>query len=267
MFHLFSELYRNKKLLISLTKREIAMKYKGSIGGSAWAILMPLCMIIIYTFVFSNIFKAKWGTNGYDAPKSEFALILFVGVIAYNFFSECITRSPTIITSNPNYVKKVVFPLDILPIVYVFSALFNMLLTTIVWFVCFVIIIGVPHPTVIYFPFAVLPLVIFSMGISYLLASLGTYIRDINQLTGLIVTALMFLSPIFYPVSAIPEAFRPIMELNPLTPAVEEMRNVLYWGKEINWLLCLNSSIYSFIFLVFSFLFYSKTKKGFSDVL
>ncbi len=267
MYNAVKEIFSNIKLLVSLVKREISLKYKGSIGGSAWAILMPLCMLVIYTFVFSHIFKAKWGAQGYDAPKSEFALILFIGIIAYNFFSECITRSPTIITSNPNYVKKVVFPLGILPIVYVLSAFFNMVLTIFIWLVGYIVISGMPHLTLIYLPLVILPLLIFSLGTSYLLASLGTYIKDINQLTGLIATALMFLSPIFYPISAIPEAFRSIMQINPLTPAVEEMRSVMYFGNSISWELFLKSLLISVVFFILSFVFYSKTKKGFADVL
>lgn len=267
MLSSLEEIFRNKKLTLSLIKREIAIKYKGSLGGSAWAILMPLFMLVIYTFVFSNIFKAKWGTHGYDAPKSEFALILFIGVIAYNFFSECITRSPTIITSNPNYVKKVVFPLNVLPIVYVFSALFNAIITIGIWLVCYVLIIGMPKITFLLFPFALLPLVIFSLAISYLLASLGAYIKDINQITGLIATALMFLSPIFYPISAIPPAFQSIMKLNPLTPAVEGLRDVMYWGHNLSLENFVLNLIFSLIILVVSFLFFTKTKKGFADVL
>lgn len=261
------EIYRNKKLMLSLIKREIALKYKGSIGGSAWAVLMPLFMLSIYTFVFSNIFKAKWGTHGYDAPKSEFALILFIGVIAYNFLSECITRSPTIISSNPNYVKKVVFPLNVLPAVYVMSALFNALITLVVWIICYFLIIGVPKITLLAFPLAMLPLVIFSLGLSYLLASLGTYIKDINQLTGLIATALMFLSPIFYPVSSVPVSFQLVMKLNPLTPAVESLRDVMYWGKMLDFESLSVNTFVSIVFLILSFAFFTKTKKGFADVL
>lgn len=267
MLNSVKEVLGNRKLLIALVKREISIKYKGSIGGPLWAILMPLCMLVIYTFVFSHIFKAKWGAQGYDAPKSEFALILFIGIIAYNFFSECITRSPTIITSNPNYVKKVVFPLGILPVVYVFSAFFNMFLTILVWLVGYVVISGIPHITILYLPLILLPLLIYSLGVSYFLASLGAYIRDINQLTGLVATALMFLSPIFYPISAIPEAFRTIMQINPLTPAVEEMRSVMYFGHSISWGIFVRSMSISIVFFIASFVFYSKTKKGFADVL
>ncbi|MGM1346806.1 ABC transporter permease [Serratia liquefaciens] len=267
MIKSIGELVQNRRLLFSLIKREIALKYKGSFFGSTWALLLPIFMLIIYTFVFSSVFKAKWGVHADNAPKGEFALILFIGVIAYNFFSECITRSPSIITGNPNYVKKVVFPLNILPCVYVFSALFNAFLTISVWLVCYLFIIGMPHFSFLLFPIILLPLVIFSLGVSYLFSSAGAYFRDINQVTGLLATALMFLSPIFYPVSAVPEKFRVFMNINPLTPAVEMLREIMYWGKYPDWHLFGWNLATSVVFFMLSFIFFLRTKKGFADVL
>ncbi len=183
-------------------------------------------MLVVYTFVFSVVFKARW-SSGSDS-KAEFALVLFAGLMVFNLFSECINRAPGLILSNVNYVKKVVFPLEILPFVTLLSALFHMGVSLVVWLLAYVILIGPPHLTVLYLPLILLPLALLIMGLSWALASLGVYLRDVSQLIGVVTMSLMFLSPIFYPVTALPQTYRYLLYLNPLTTVIEQARAVLY---------------------------------------
>mgnify|MGYP001761033127 CR=1 FL=1 len=187
-------------------------------------------MLAVYTIFFSVIFKARWG--GGSGSKTEFALLLFAGLLVFNLFAECINRAPSLILSNTNYVKKVVFPLEILPFVSLLSALFHTLISLMVWLIAYSLFFGTPHLTALYLPFVLMPFFLFLMGLSWALASLGIFLRDISQFIGPLTTALMFLSPIFFPASAFPENYRHILYINPLTTVVEQAREVLFWGRE-----------------------------------
>jgi lipopolysaccharide transport system permease protein len=260
-----TSLWRNKGLIRNLIHREVMGRYKGSMLGIFWSLATPIFMLLIYTFVFSVVFKARWG-GGSDS-KTEFALLLFAGLIIFNLFSECISRAPGLILGNVNYVKKVVFPLEVLAWVSMGSALFHFVVSLGVWLVAYLVLFGVPHWHAMLLPLVVLPLVLFVMGLSWALASLGVYLRDVGQIIGITITMLMFLSPIFYPASALPEAYQPIMLYNPLTLPIEMTRDLLYWGKvpQLSWL-----AIYTIatgIFAVLGFAWFQKTRKGFADVI
>jgi lipopolysaccharide transport system permease protein len=233
--------------------------------GLLWSFLNPLFMLIVYTFFFSVIFKARW-SEGSDS-KTEFALILFAGLMVFSVFSECINRAPGVVLGNPNYVKKVVFPLEILPWVNLGSALFHGVISFSVWMLAYLVFFGLPHATVFFLPLILMPLVFFIMGLSWVLASLGVYLRDVAQFVGILTSTLMFLSPIFYPVTAIPERFRGLLYLNPLTPVIEQTREVLYWGKVPNFSLIGIYLIVTIIFAWLGFAWFQKTRKGFADVL
>lgn len=257
--------WRNRQLIRNLVQREVLGRYKGSVLGIFWSLATPIFMLAVYTFVFSVVFKARWG-GGSDS-KTEFALLLFAGLIIFNLFSECISRAPGLILANVNYVKKVVFPLEVLPWVSMGSALFHFAVSLGVWLVAYLVLFGVPHWHVVLLPLVVLPLVLFVMGLSWALASLGVYLRDVGQIIGLVITVLMFLTPIFYPASALPEAYQPLMFFNPLTLPIEMARDMLYWGKvpQLGTL-----GIYaagSGAFAMLGFAWFQKTRKGFADVL
>ncbi|RKD55180.1 lipopolysaccharide transport system permease protein [Rhizobium sp. WW_1] len=243
----------------------MAARYRGSIFGILWALFNPLLMLVVYTFVFSVIFKARWGGGG--DSKTEFALLLFLGLIVFNIFSECVSKAPATIVSNGNYVKKVIFPLEILPWVNIFVALVNALISLSVWIVAFIFLFGIPSPYLLMLPLVILPLVLFIMGLSWCLASLGVYIRDVSQLVSIVVTVTMFLSPIFYPISALPERFQSIVLLNPLATVIEQMRQILFWRQPTDltyyWLELLGSAIVAWL----GFAWFQKTRKGFADVL
>lgn len=262
---LLSSLVHNRGLILAMTKREVIGRYRGSVMGILWSFFNPLFMLAVYTFVFSMIFKARWNT-GSDS-KTEFALILFAGLIVYNVFAECANRAPNTILANVNYVKKVVFPLEILPWVTLGSVLFHAAISTIVWLIAYLVFFGIPHSTALLFPFAIIPLLLFTMGISWALASLGVYLRDVSQIVVIVTTVLMFLSPIFYPITAIPERIRPILLLNPLAPSIEQARDLLFFGKMPSLQLWAVSLIVASIVAWLGFAWFQKTRKGFADVL
>jgi lipopolysaccharide transport system permease protein len=250
----------NRRLIVALTVREVLGRYRGSVLGMFWSLFQPILMLAVYTFVFGVIFRSRWS-------RAEFALVLFSGLLVFNMFAECLNRAPGIILSNANYVKRVVFPLEILPIVAVAVALFHLFVSFMVWLAFYLFAIGVPSFTVMLFPLALLPLIFLSLGIGWLFASLGVFIRDTAQITGLFTTVLMFLTPIFYPADAIPERFRAVAALNPLVPVIEQVRRVLMWHAGIDlhaWLLVLVQSI---VVLWIGFWWFEKTRKGFADVL
>ncbi|MCP3891328.1 MAG: ABC transporter permease [Desulfobulbaceae bacterium] len=256
---------RNRSLIITLIKREVVGRYRGSILGIFWSFINPIFMLGVFTFVFSVVFKARWSTG--SESKTEFALVLFAGLIVFNLFAECINRAPSLILSNVNYVKKVVFPLEILPWVALGSALFHAVISLGVWLTAYAFLFGLPHATTLLLPLVFLPLVLLIMGMSWILSSLGVYLRDMSQFVGLLTTVLMFLSPIFYPASALPEAYRSYLLLNPLMPIIEQTRNILFWG------VLPNMTMFGVYFLVaaciawIGFAWFQKIRKGFADVL
>ena len=258
-------LWRNRGLVKTLVQREVIGRYRGSLLGIFWSFFNPVFMLIIYTFVFSVVFKARW--NAGSDSKTEFALMLFAGLIVFNLFSECVNRAPSLILSNVNYVKKVVFPLEILPWVSLGSAFFHTLISLLVWLLAYFMFFGMPHVTILLLPFVMFPLFLLIMGLSWGLASLGVYFRDISQLITMLTTVLMFLSPIFYPIEAMPQKYQHILGLNPLALPIGQARGVLFWGKVPDFYLLLVYTLVSALIAWLGFVWFQKTRKGFSDVL
>jgi lipopolysaccharide transport system permease protein len=255
-------LWSHRQLIVQMTKREVVSRYKGSALGLAWSFFNPVFMLIVYTFVFSVIFKMRWGIGG-EESKTQFAVVLFVGMIVHGLFAEVLNRAPGLILSNVNYVKKVVFPLEILPVISMGAALFHGLISLGVLLAAFAIFNGYLHWTAVFTPFVLLPLVILTL----MLASLGVFLRDVGQTIGIITTVMMFLAPVFYPVTAVPEEFRPWLMANPLTFIIEQAREVLIWGHLPNWM---GLGIYTVIATVVAwagYAWFQKTRKGFADVL
>jgi lipopolysaccharide transport system permease protein len=261
-----ASLWRNKGLIRNLVHREVVGRYKGSMLGIFWSLATPIFMLAVYTFVFSVVFKARWGAGGSDS-KTEFALVLFAGLMIFNLFSECVGGAPGLVLANVNYVKKVIFPLEVLPWVRMGSALFHFAVSLFVWLVAYLVLFGIPHWQAVLLPIVVLPFVLFVMGLSWALSSLGVYLRDVGQIIGLVITVLMFLTPIFYPASSLPPAYQPLMFLNPLTPPVEMARDLLYWGRFPDVTLLMLYSAGSLICAALGFAWFQKTRKGFADVL
>lgn len=264
---LSKSLWRNRHLILQMTKREVVCRYQGSAFGLAWSLLNPVFMLVVYTFVFSEIFKSRWGGVGGDDSKTQFAVVLFVGMIVLSLFSEVLNRAPGLILSNVNYVKKVVFPIEILPLIAMGAALFHSLISLGVLLAAFALFNGYLHWTAVFFPLVLLPLVILIMGLAWMLASLGVFLRDVGQTIGIITTVLMFLSPVFYPVTAVPERFRPFIMANPLTFIIEQAREVLIWGHLPNWIGLGSYTLAAFAIAWAGYAWFQKTRKGFADVL
>lgn len=259
-------LWRNRQLILQMTKREVVGRYKGSVMGLAWSFFNPIFMLVVYTFVFSVVFKARWGTGG-EESKTQFAVVLFVGMIVHGLFAEVLNRAPGLVLSNVNYVKKVVFPLEILPVISLGAALFHSLISLCVLLIAFFSFNGYLQWTAIFAPLVLLPLVIMILGVAWMLASLGVFLRDVGQTIGIITTVMMFVTPVFYPITALPEAYRPWLMANPLTFVIEQMRDVLIWGRLPNWSQWSLYTLISFAFLWAGYAWFQKTRKGFSDVL
>jgi len=263
---LCKSLWRNRQLIIQMIKREVVGRYKGSVMGLTWSFFNPVFMLTVYTFVFSVIFKSRWGGNG-DESKMQFAVVLFVGMIVHGLFAEVLNRAPSLILSNVNYVKKVVFPLEILPVIAMGASLFHSVISFGVLLAAFVIFNGYLPWTALYIPIVLLPLIMLTIGLAWILASLGVFLRDVGQTIGIITTVMMFLSPVFFPVSAMPIEFRPWLMANPLTFMIEQARAVLIWGQQPDWI---GLGIYTGVALVVAwagFALFQKTRKGFADVL
>lgn len=249
-----------------MTKRDVIGRYKGSVMGVMWSLFNPLFLLGIYTFVFSVVFKARWGT---DLPESkwQFAILLFVGMIVHSLFSETLNRAPGLILSNVSYVKKIVFPLEILPVVAIGAALFHALVSVLVVVVAFVLINGYLQWSIVFLPIILLPLIILTLGVAWGLASLGVFLRDVAQPIGMIMTVLLFASPVFYPITALPEQIRPWLMLNPLTFIIEQARAVLIFGQIPDWT---GLAIYSLVAMGIAwtgYVWFQKTRRGFANVL
>jgi len=259
-------LWRNRQLIAQMTRREVMGRYKGSVMGLAWSFFNPVFMLVVYTFVFSVIFKSRWGVGG-EESKTQFAVVLFVGMIVHGLFAEVLNRAPGLILSNVNYVKKVVFPLEILPVVAMGATLFHSLISLGVLLTTVALFNGYLHWTAIFTPLVLLPLVIFTLGLAWMLASLGVFLRDVGQTIGIFTMVMLFLSPVFYPVTALPEEFRPWLMANPLTFIIEQAREVLIWGRLPNWMGLGSYTLVAIAVAWAGYAWFQKTRKGFADVL
>lgn len=258
-------LLKNRQLILQMTKREVIGRYRGSAMGLAWSFFNPVLMLAVYTFVFSEIFKARWA--GEDIGKGGFAILLFVGMIIHGLFAECANRAPNLIISNSNYVKKVLFPIEILPAISLGSALFHSCISLLVLLIAQAALTHEVHITALYFPLLLIPLILGTLGACWALAALGVYLRDVGQIIGVLTTVLMFLSPVLYPTSALPPAYRPWMQLNPLTYIIEDSRNVLIFGRAPEWAHLGVATLVGFLIALAGFWLFQATRKGFADVL
>jgi len=259
-------LWQYRDLIRQLTWRDVMGRYKGSFVGLGWSFIHPLLMLCVYTFVFSVIFKARWGVNP-DETRASFALALFMGLITFGIFSEVINSAPGLVLANANYVKKVVFPLEILVTVKLLSALINALFSLIILLTGTAFVQGIIHWTVIILPLVWLPIIMFTLGCGYFLASLGVFIRDISATIGILTTMLFFLTPIFYPINAVPEQFRFILRLNPISIFVEDSRKAVLWGLFPDWNWFIGGLIFSLLIWILGFIWFMKSKRAFADVI
>lgn len=255
----------NFYLLRQLAVRDIQSRHKGTWGGALWMVCQPLLMLAIYTLVFGLVFQPKW--DGVDSIWS-FALILFLGKIPYIFVLDTVGRAPSLMVAHANYVKKTQFPLDLLVGMSQISALSVVIVSMLVWFFFFLIINHSPPPAaVLLLPLIYLPLCLSVMGACYFLSSLGAYFRDVAQVVQPVLFSMMFLSPVFYPVSKSPEWLRPFLEANPMSQVIEQSRNIIFFSHTVDWLWWAAHLCAGIALLLAGRWWFAKTRGGFAEVL
>jgi len=213
---------------MELVKREFAARYRGSFGGVLWALVEPLLMLSVYVVAFGLIMQARWSQTG---DTTEYALMMFVGLIVFQAFSECLSKAPKLIVANPNFVKKVVFPLEILPWVMGIATLAHLLIAIVLWLGGYIMVFGAPHPTLLYLPLVLIAFFPMLLAIGWLFAATGVIVRDIDQATGMLSRALLFMTPIFYSLDTAPALIKSVLLANPLTFIIEQLRRILFIGQ------------------------------------
>jgi lipopolysaccharide transport system permease protein len=260
-------LWAHRELTWQLAKREIQGRYRATHLGLLWSVLTPLILLIIYTFVFAVVFKSRWYDGGVPESRSEFALTMFCGMLLFSLFSEVVNRAPSMVVSNSNYVKKVVFPVEMFVISGLLSALFNLVVGSLVWLAGMILLRGMPPWTIFWLPLVLLPVCLTTLGISWFLASLGVFIRDLNYVVALGTQILFFITPVFYSIQRVPQPYRRFLELNPLSHSVEDARRVMMYGLRPEWgwwAATLGSSV---VIAVLGYAFFMKSRRAFADVI
>ena len=251
-------------LTLELTKREFSSRYQGSLGGIVWSFIQPLFLLAIYTLAFGVILKARWS---FSENTTEYAFMLFAGLIVFHAFAECLSRSVTLITSNPNYVKKIVFPLELLPIVTVITAFVHLLIGTGIWIFGYSLLFGKPHLTVFLTPLILGCFLPVLLGISWLFAAMGVVIKDSHQMVGILNHTLLFLTPVFYSVDAAPPMIQRFLMLNPLTFIIEQFRLILFYGQMPAMRGLAAYGVLATIFASLSFLVFKRLQLFFADAV
>jgi len=258
-------LIRSGELVQTLCRQRIALRYRGSLFGIAWALLSPALSLGLFTLVFGVIFAPRWKSE--ETGTMEYALLLYLGLCAYWFVSECVAEAPGLVVGHAHYVKKVVFPLDVLAWVSISTASFHGALRLLVYGVALVALEGRLPPTIALLPLVWVPLVLLALGLSWLLSALGVFVRDLGEVVTFALTAMLFLSPVFYPIESVPESFRWLIELNPLTRPIAQLREVAYLGTlpDLRAWLGLCGVLYVFAWL--GHRFFLRSRRDFSDVV
>lgn len=262
---ILSVLGSNRSLAYELTQREVLGRYRGASFGLLWSLISPFLMLLVYTLAFGFIMKGRWpGTSG---STTDFALILFVGLTVHGFFAECFTRAPQLIISNTSYVKRVVFPVEILVWSMTFSALFHLVMNMVVLLLLFLCVKGVVHPTAALLPLILAPLFVLTVGVGWIVSALGVYLRDIGQVAGVLAAAMLFLSSAIIPVESVPASYRIVFDLNPLTFIINQVREVLIWGRLPDWTGLAIYTVIACMVAVIGHRLFNKLRVGFADVL
>ncbi len=264
VWHPLWELPGRSELIFSLAKRELLTRYKGSVLGTVWALVTPVVMIAIFTFIFAGIFGARFGAS---QSHWDYALYLFCGLLPWTMFQETLQQSASTIVSHANLVKRVVFPLETLPVAQAFSSLGNQLFATIALLIATVVIQQQLHLTAAWFPLLLIPQLLFTLGAAWLIASLGVFLRDISQGITLLLMAWMYLTPIIYPESIVPERFRLFINLNPFTPLVRSYRRIFLEGVPPDWLGLAYFSGFAIVSFLVGYWWFARTRKNFADVI
>lgn len=263
---MFRHLFSYRDMIRQFAWREVVGRYKGTYLGLLWSLLNPLLTLAVYTVVFGVILKAKF-VPAAEAGTEQFALALFCGIIIYNVFSVCASKAPSAIYENPSLVKKVVFPLEILPVAMLAASIVNAGFGLAILIPALLILSPNVSSTIYMFPLVLLPLCALSLGVAWFLASIGVFIRDVGQAIVILLQLLFFVSPVLYPLSAAPGVFQTLLRLNPLTTILEDARRTLMWGQPIEWGWWLAVTIVSLVLMQLGYVWFMKSKRVFADII
>jgi lipopolysaccharide transport system permease protein len=265
-WQIVTHLLRHRQLIRQFIVRDILGRYRGSYLGVFWAMLRPLCMLTVFSIVFGYIFEARLSSDPHET-KADFAMALFCGLIVFEFFAECFGRAPSLITSNANYVTKVVFPLEVLPVTVVGAALAHVALSLIPLCLAYLLWHGALHVTALFIPVLLVPIILFCLGVTWLFAGLGVFIRDINSFMPVLIMIIMYASAIFYPLSRVPPQFRPLVGANPVAAIIDQVRNAFMWGQPPDWGTVGIMTVACAVVAVLGYAFFMSTRRAFADVI
>jgi lipopolysaccharide transport system permease protein len=264
-------LYSHRHLTWQFAKRQIEARYKAQRLGLLWAVLTPLFMLAVYTFVFAVVFPTKLARDPSEIqrePLGQFALWLFIGLLVFGLFRDMVVRAPGVVISYPNYVKRIVFPLEVMAVAELICALVTFCIGWVVWLIGWGIIEQrLPGVGLLLMPVLVVPVCLFALGLSWIFSSLGVFLRDLTNIVELGATVLFFLTPIFYAIKHVPAEFQPLLAANPLAAVIEDVRNVVMNGAMPNfawfgWALGI-----SLLTAIVGYAFFMKSKRAFADVV
>jgi lipopolysaccharide transport system permease protein len=258
------ELPRRFELIMSLARRELVARYKGSVLGIFWAIVTPVVTIAIFTFIFAGIFGARFGARG---TSWNYAVYLFCGLLPWTAFQETVQNASTTIVNHSNLVKRVVFPLETLPVAQALASLGNQMFGTIALVLAILIINHELHPTMFWLPALLIPQLLATLGVAWLVASLGVFLRDIAQGITLVLMAWLYLTPIIYPESIVPERYRRFINANPFTALVRSYRRIFLEGVAPDWPSLAYFTGFALVIFVFGYWWFARTRKNFADVI
>ncbi len=260
-------LWRYRDLVWQMTERDARSRYRGSAGGLFWMAFHPVLMLAVYTLFFTEVFPARWSTLAGGGSRADFALVLFVGLLLHGMLAETLQRAPTLVVGNPNLVRKVVFPLDLLPVMSLGSTLFHLAIGLAIWLAFHLVLRGLPPATALWLPLCVLPLALLALGLSWMLASLGVYLRDVAHVVPVLATVLLFASPIFYPLDALRPPLATLVVASPLTVPVEQARRVVFDALPPDWGVLAAYAAAALAVAMLGYAWFQGTRKGFADVV
>jgi lipopolysaccharide transport system permease protein len=263
---IFAKIAQHRYLIGQLVRRDVLLKYRGSILGIGWSFLYPLLLLFTFTLIFGGVFGGRWGSGGNGMKGLELALFIYCGLAVFTPFSEVITSAPRLLLANQNFVKKIIFPTEILPLISLLSAsihgaahLFLLILAA--------LLVGHTHATLLLAPIALLPVWLFTLGLAWLVTAAGAYVRDLAHGMPILMQLLMFLTPVFYPIAAAPGFLRNLHAFNPLAQAMEDLRRTILMGLAPNWSHWLIMLAVCLTFAMLGYAFYNYCREEFADVL
>lgn len=262
-------LFPHWELFIQFSRRNVALRFKGSYLGALWTVFNPLLMLALYTFVFGILLGGTFGMRD-DEGSLDYALGIFMGLTIHGLLAETMGTCTQVITGNQNLVKKVVFPLLVLPSANVAAAFVNFLVSLMLVFIgVFTFGPGLGW-SALAFPLVVIPVTLMTLGAAWAISALGVYFRDVQHLVGVVSLALFYASAIFYPAQRIIEeapAVWAVLKYNPMIHAIEISRDILLWGLPVNWGALTYLWVFSLVSFFLGYVIFKRLQPGFADVL